>query len=242
MQPYFFPYLGYFQLIGAVDTFVVHDRVKYVKKGWINRNRILQNGQDALISLPLRHGSDTLAISEREVAADFDSAKLVNRITEAYRKAPCFADTMPLVERILLTRESNLFAWLVGSLRAVCDHLGIATPFVPASSLSVDPALKGQDLVLALCRAGGADAYLNPPGGVELYTPDAFRAIGMELCFLRMQPWTYAQFGAPFVPSLSIIDVMMFNPLPVVRERIAHGYELFLPEVKTTGGGQTHRT
>jgi hypothetical protein len=235
MQPYFFPYLGYFQLMAAVDVFILHDRVKYVKKGWINRNRILQNGRDAVISLPLRHGSDALLIGEREVAADFDRAKLVNRVAEAYRKAPCFADTMPLVEGIVASAETNLFHWLVNSLRALCRHLGISTPLVAASSLSVDPVHKGQDLVIALCRAAHANGYINSPGGVDLYTPAAFREAGMELSFLRMLPWTYSQFGEPFVPSLSIIDVLMFNALPVVRTRIAEGYELFLPAAEAAG-------
>jgi hypothetical protein len=226
MQPYFFPYIGYFQLIAAVDLFIVHDRVKYTKKGWINRNRFLQDGRDALMSLPLKAGSDALDIVERELAPDFRRDKLLNRIGEAYRKAPHFDSVFALVRRVLMFDDSNLFRFLWHSIEQTCRHLGIATPMVPASALYADPALAGADRVIALCRAAGATRYVNPIGGVELYGGAAFRAQGIDLRFLRAKPFEYPQLGAPFVPWLSIVDVMMFNPVAEVRERVASAYEL----------------
>jgi len=230
MQPYFFPYIGYFQLIAAVDLFIVHDRVKYVKKGWINRNRILRDGTDAVISLPIMHDSDALDIRDRRVATDFDRDHLLNRIRESYRRAPFFAQTMPLVESVIRREESNLFQRLLHGVNAVCAHIGIKTPIVPASSIAIDHSLRSQDKVIALARAVHAGVYINAIGGVELYDSAAFRRAGLELRFLRSQHFEYPQFGKPFVPWLSIIDVLMFNPLSAIQERMVTGYDLVTNE------------
>src|SRR5258705_11030314 len=95
MQPYFFPYIGYFQLIAAVDLFIVYDNIKYTKKGWINRNRMLRNGKDVMFSVPLKNDSDYLDVCERELAADFNRDKLFNQLKGAYRGAPNFSQTFP---------------------------------------------------------------------------------------------------------------------------------------------------
>lgn len=226
MQPYFFPYPGYFQLLQAVDLFIVHDRVKYTKKGWINRNRILVDGKDVVISVPLRHDSDTLDIVERSVAADFDRAKLRNRIAGAYRRAPHFAEVFPLVEQVIGNAEPNLFHYLHSSIAATRDFLGIRTPIAVASSFAIDPELRAQDKVIALCRAAGADLYVNAIGGVELYSSAAFADGGMQLRFIQSGPLEYRQFDAPFVPSLSIIDALMFMPRADLRAHLERNYEL----------------
>jgi hypothetical protein len=229
MQPYFFPYIGYFQLIGSVDLFVIYDNIKYTKKGWINRNRILRHGQPAVISLPLKSDSDSLDVVDRQLAADFDSAKLLNRIADAYRKAPCFAQAFPVVERILDHDERNLFRFLRNSIVETCGYLEIDTEFAVTSTFPIDPVLKGQDKVIALCGQTGADIYVNAIGGMELYSTEAFRSEGLELQFIRSGPFEYRQFGEPFVSSLSIVDVMMFNPIAVIRQCLASNYELITP-------------
>src|SRR6186713_976477 len=127
MQPYFFPYIGYFQLIAAVDLFVVYDNIKYTKKGWINRNRLLQNGKDVMFSLPLQSDSDSLDVRERTLAPDFSRSKLLAQFQGAYRKAPYFAQTYPLVEQIVRHEDDNLFGFLHHSIVRTCAHLGIAT-------------------------------------------------------------------------------------------------------------------
>ncbi|MBN8507198.1 MAG: WbqC family protein [Burkholderiales bacterium] len=226
MQPYFLPYIGYFQLMQAVDVFVVYDRIKYTKKGWINRNRFLLNGADATFSLPLRKGSDALDVVERELAADFDRPKLLAQFAGAYRRAPQFESTFALLERIVQHRDDNLFRFIHHSLQAVCAHLAIETEIRTSSSIAFDNELRGQDKVLAICEALDADCYRNPIGGTELYAKPDFAARGIELQFLKARPFEYPQFGAPFVPWLSIVDVLMFNPLEVVRDRLEHGYDL----------------
>lgn len=225
MQPYFLPYIGYFQLISAVDNFIVYDRIKYTKKGWINRNRMLVNGSAAIFSLPLKKGSDTLDVVEREIANDFAPDKLLAQFVGAYRRAPHFESTFELLTSVLMHGERNLFGFIQHSLTKVCAHLGVVTPILVSSSLPFDNALKAQDKVLALCRAAGARIYVNPIGGTELYAREAFAARGIELRFLRSRPLAYAQFSGPFIPWLSIVDVLMFNPLDRVQETVARQFD-----------------
>jgi hypothetical protein len=227
MQPYFLPYIGYFQLIAACDLFVVYDNIKYTKKGWINRNRMLRNGKDVMFSLPLQHDSDQLDIDRRTLAAAPDPHQWLAQLKGAYRHAPCFAQTLPLLEQIAQCREANLFRFLHHALLATCVHLGIQTPIRISSSVDIDHGLKGQDKVLALCNKLGASTYTNTVGGIELYSPQAFAERGIVLRFIRSRPLTYPQFGdAGFVPWLSIVDVLMFNPLDAVRNWVHAHYEL----------------
>jgi len=226
MQPYFFPYIGYFQLIAAADLFIVYDNIKYTKKGWINRNRMLQNGKDVMFSLPMKNGSDYLDVRERELAADFNRDKLLNQIKCAYRRAPYFAQTFPLVEQIVQYGDTNLFRFLHNSIVRTCEHLGITTEIKISSDIAIDHNLKNQDKVLALCVAVGAITYVNAIGGMELYSKGTFREKGIDLKFIQSKPFLYAQFDDAFVPWLSIIDVMMFNPLDTIQTCISTNYEL----------------
>jgi hypothetical protein len=226
MQPYFLPYIGYFQLLASVDQFIVYDNIKYTKKGWINRNRMLLNGTDARFSLPLKKGSDSLDVVERELAAEFDRSKLLNQFKGAYRRAPQFELTYPVLEWIVQHEEPNLFRYIHHSIVQLCEHLNISTEIRISSELLIDHALKGQDKVLALCKAANADTYINTIGGVELYAKDDFRIQGIDLQFIKARPFEYPQFGAPFVPWLSIVDVLMFNSLNTVRSYINENYEL----------------
>ena len=226
MQPYFFPYIGYFQLIAAVDQFIVYDNIKYTKKGWINRNRMLKNGKDEMFSLPLKSDSDYLDVCKRELAADFNRDKLLNQIKSAYRRAPYFAQTFPVVEQIVRYEDANLFRFLHHSIVKTCEHLEIKTEIKISSSLAIDHGLKSQDKVLSLCEAVGASTYVNAIGGKELYSKETFREKGLELKFIQSKPFEYPQFDNEFVPWLSIIDVMMFNPLDTIRTCISTNYEL----------------
>jgi hypothetical protein len=226
MQPYFLPYIGYFQLINAVDVFIVYDNIKYTKKGWINRNRMLQNSKDVMFSLSLKNDSDYLDVCQRELASDFNRGKLLNQFKGAYQHAPYFAQTYPLVEQIVQYEEANLFRFLHYSIAKTCEHLGISTEIRVSSKIAIDHDLKNQDKVLALCEAVGASTYVNAIGGMELYSKETFREKGIELKFIKSNPFAYPQFGDEFVPWLSIIDVMMFNPLDTIRTCISTNYEL----------------
>ena len=226
MQPYFLPYIGYYQLIAAADLFVVYDTIKYTKSGWINRNRLLRNGEPAVFTLPLRHGADHLDICERELAPTFRADTLLNQVRGAYRRAPYYEPTVHLLEEMLRTDEVNLFGFLERSLATVCRYLGIPTETRRSSEVELETGLHAQDRVIAICRATGAAVYINPPGGVELYSAFAFAAQNIALRFLAPELAEYPQFGGPFVPRLSILDVLMFNPLATVAESVQTGYRL----------------
>jgi hypothetical protein len=226
MQPYLWPYIGYFQLIAAVDEFVVYDNIQYTKRGWINRNRMLVNDADATFTLPLASASDYLDVRDRQIADGFVPRTLLGRFEGAYRKAPHYTATIALVRDVLDTAERNLFAYLHRALQLTTEHLGIDTKITVSSTVPIDHRLTAQDKVLALCETLGASAYLNPIGGVDLYARDEFAARGVDLRFLRALPVEYRQFGGPFVPWLSIIDVLMFNPVADVRDRLLTQYEL----------------
>ncbi len=227
MQPYFLPYIGYFQLIGAVDTFVVYDNIKYTKKGWINRNRMLKNGSDLLFSLPLAHASDSCFVSQRALSPHIDKQKLLNQIREAYRRAPHFEQAFELIRTIIDFEDANLFNYIMHSIRCVCAYLNLTTSVIVSSSLDIDHSLKSQEKVIAICTALGAKQYINPEGGVELYSQERFENAGIDLKFLRANPVAYPQFGSDFVPFLSILDLLMFQNALQIRAKIQNEYQLF---------------
>lgn len=226
MQPYFFPYIGYFQLIESVDLFVIYDNIKYTKKGWINRNRMLKNGMDETFSLPLKKGSDFLDVRDRELAESFERVKWLNKIKAAYQTAPYYKDTFPLIERIVMYQENNLFGFIFNSILKICEYLGIETRIQVSSDIEIDCSLRGQDKVLSICEVVGANTYINSIGGVELYSKEAFQLRGIELAFIQSKPFEYEQFNNKFVPWLSIIDVLMFNSIDAVKHSIKSNYQL----------------
>ena len=221
MQPYLFPYIGYFQLLASVDEFVVYDNIQYTKKGWINRNRFLRDGHDVYFTLPLKKASDYLDIVERQLADDFDPDQLLRTWSAAYRRAPHVGDVMPVLERIVRAPMTNLFEYLQNSIAEMAAFLEIRTPLLVSSTVPIDHALRAEQKVLALCRTLGADRYLNPIGGVALYSAATFAAESVRLEFLRPRPREYAQLEHPFVPNLSIVDVLMFNARATVREMLS---------------------
>jgi len=212
MQPYFFPYAGYFQLLMAADVFVLLDDIQYIQRGWINRNRILLNGEPFGIVRSVVAASHRLAINERFYTDDArGDAKLLRLIDNAYRRAPHFERVFALVSEILASQQRNVAAFNAELVRRVAAELELPASIRCSSELSIDRALRGVDRVIAICRMLGADRYINPSGGTTLYRDENFEANGLELRFLRPLLPEYPQFGAPHVGSLSIIDVMMFN-------------------------------
>jgi WbqC-like protein family len=229
MQPYLFPYIGYLQLVAAVDRFVVYDDVSFIKNGWINRNRILggPNGAaPAYITAPLDGASSSKPI--REVGVSLEPrwrSKRLKMVAQTYGRAPCFREVFPLVEAVLGRGDRYIGAMAVASLRAVCGYLDLSPDWVASSSHYGNDNLHGQARVLDICRREQATEYINPIGGIELYTRAAFADHGVALRFLKPRLTEYAQLGAPFVPGLSILDVLMFNPPARAREML-HEFDL----------------
>jgi len=209
MQPYLFPYIGYFQLINAVDTFVIYDDVNFIKGGWINRNFILSQGKPSRITLQLQGASSNKLINQ--VTVGNNKNKLLKSIQQSYSKAPQYAIVYPLIEKVIQYEEINVAKYLDYSLRKICDYLNIKVQWCLSSDLQKDDSLRGQGKVLEICKELGASHYINVPGGKELYNQDSFIQQDMSLSFIEPKSIDYQQFGGDFVPHLSIIDVMMFN-------------------------------
>ena len=227
MQPYFFPYIGYFQLINSADEFVVYDNIKFTKKGWINRNRILVNQNSDYISLPLKKDSDYLNVNQRFLSDTWsvDRKKMLNKIVESYRKAPQFEPVYSLLEECLMLDETNLFDFIHYSLKETLQYLSISSKITASSTIEIDHQLKSEVKVLAICKAQNASTYLNPSGGMELYNKERFEQNSIKLQFQKSNSINYLQYKNEFVPWLSIIDVMMFNS-PDEINRMLDQYEL----------------
>ncbi len=224
MQPYFFPYLGYFQLMHAVDRFVVADDVSFIKQGWINRNRLLINGEAAYITVPLKRHPAAALIRDVEIA-DGPTRRwrgtMLKTIANFYRRAPSFDRVYPLVERVVAAPFTSIADMARASLREVCDYLAIRPALVESSAVYGNAHLKGQDRVIDTCRTERASEYVNAIGGQALYSREAFAASGIRLRFLCSEMTPYPQAGGEFVPSLSIIDVLMSNPPDAARDLVA---------------------
>lgn len=218
MQPYFLPYMGYWQLIANVDQFVIYDNIQYTKKGWITRNRFLLNGKDEMFSLSLKADSDFLPVFDRYLSPDFDREKLIRQLQGAYQKAPYYKENFPIIEKIIRNPEQNLSAFISASIHAMCDYLDIKTSLLPSSQVSSNEELKGQDKVVDICRTLKAAEYINPIGGLDLYDRAAFADEGIKLSFLRSRPLDYPQFGKPCLPHMSVLDVLMFNSREQVKK------------------------
>lgn len=228
MQPYLFPYIGYFQLLHAVDEMVVYDNIQFTKKGWINRNRILVNGKDDYISFSLKKDSDYLNVNERFLSDNWSTErkKLLNKIIELYKKAPHFNEAFPVVEQIILFEESNLFQFILNSLLTLKNHLEISTTISISSNIDINHSLKSESKVIEICKARKATVYINPIGGLELYKKENFLNEGIELFFLKTGAVNYKQFNNEFIPFLSIIDVMMFNSTAQIKNHLDHSFQL----------------
>lgn len=227
MQPYFLPYIGYMQLMQAVDTFVLYDDVSFINRGWINRNRLLINGQEFMFTVPLRDASQNKRINEVHLTDDPKwRGKLLKTIEQGYRKAPNYAAVMPLTEKIVNFATDSIADLVRYSLVELNQFLGLTTRLVPTSSVYNNVDLKAQARILDICRQEGATRYINPIGGTELYDKPGFAQAGIDLAFIQSKRVEYPQFNRPdFMPWLSIIDVLMFNDVPTTRSMLG-AYEL----------------
>ncbi|MDG5766710.1 WbqC family protein [Balneolales bacterium ANBcel1] len=212
MQPYFFPYLGYFQLANAVDQFVFLDDVSFIKRGWINRNRILVNGEGKYLTIPCFNPSQNRLINEIEHRLDGKGKrKLLLTIRHAYGKAPFFTEVMTLIEQVLDTDSPYIQNLAERSVEVCARYLGIECRFYRNSVTNGNSQLKAQERIIDICCKAGAQVYINPAGGKKLYNKSDFRDQGIDLRFIKPKPVEYNQFGDKHIPWLSIIDVLMFN-------------------------------
>ncbi|MDD2780467.1 WbqC family protein [Sulfuricurvum sp.] len=223
MQPYLFPYIGYWQLIEAVDTFIIYDDVSYIKQGWINRNQILFNSKRYLFTLELQGASSFKKINEVEVGNN--RIKLLKTFEQAYRKAPFFNDVFPMLTNIMTNQELNLARYLEYSIKEIVSYLNLQTKIIISTQIEKDTSLKGQDKIINICKKLNATHYINTIGGQVLYDKESFTKRDISLSFIKTNLMEYRQFSDEFISHLSIIDVMMFNNINDIKNMMQE-YEL----------------
>jgi hypothetical protein len=226
MQPYIFPYIGYYQLINAVDKFVIYDDVNYINKGWINRNNIIVNNSKYLFTIPLKEASQNKLICEVGITdGDIWKKKLLKTIELSYKKAPYFNDIYRLINSVLSSQSTHIDELARTSIVETNSYLDIQTEIINTSAIFNNTHLKGQERILDICEKLDADHYINPIGGSEIYSRELFQHAEIGLNFIQTRPIVYQQFGNEFYPHLSIIDVLMFNGKDKIMEML-NAYEL----------------
>jgi hypothetical protein len=215
MQPYLFPYIGYFQLIKSVDTFIVYDDVNYIKGGWINRNNLLINGEKRLFTISLKQSSSYKLIKEIEIKDDFK--KFHKTIQSSYGRAPYYKDVVNLLEEIIDYKNRFLSDFIFNSLLRIIQYLNIETEILLSSAIPKNIELTGERRVIDICLRMNATQYINAIGGKNLYDVQNFQKNGIELKFIEPELNHYKQFNNSFISGLSIIDVLMFNSIEDVN-------------------------
>ncbi|PVV09150.1 MAG: hypothetical protein B6D77_10335 [gamma proteobacterium symbiont of Ctena orbiculata] len=227
MQPYVFPYIGYFHLIEASNVFVFYDDVNFIKQGWINRNRILVQKKSYTFTIPISDSSSNTLIKDTQICIDARwRRKFFETITQAYNKSPYYNHVIELLHRVLDDEVDSISDLAINSILHVYDYLGMSRQFRKASVISpLTQGLGKEQRIAAITNDLGYSAYVNATNGKALYSKQSFKELGIELSFINSRDVVYRQFNHEFVPWLSIIDILMFNGIDVIREILTQ-YEL----------------
>ena len=227
MQPYFFPYIGYFQLINSVDKFVIYDNIEYTKKGWINRNNILSPNGGKLITLPLKKDSDFLNVNQRFLSDSWvtERKKLLNVLKSNDSTSEYFEEVFCLLESCILFENLNLFDFILFSLKKILSYLEVKTEIIKSSDVDIDHKLKSEKKVIEICKTLKAETYINSIGGMDLYDKNEFKMNGIHLNFIKSNDIIYKQYNNEFIPWLSVIDILMFNSKDKINEHL-NNYKL----------------
>ncbi|RXK48187.1 WbqC family protein [Aquirufa rosea] len=223
MQPYFFPYLGYFQLVQAVDDFVFYDDVMFIKKGWINRNQILLQNKSFLFTIPLEKQSQNKSIRESNIAwgSEFPN-KWLQQLQSAYKKAPQYVPVMELIESILQKKTETIADLAADSVMATWQYLNLEKRFHFSSQMNVSRELERAERLISITESLGSKHYINAKNGQELYQKEYFAQHGVQLNFLNQSLPSYSQGNlSNFLPGLSMIDVLMWNSNEDIKSMLA---------------------
>ena len=222
MQPYFMPYIGYFQLIASVDKFVVYDDVSFIKGGWINRNNIKLQGQPKLITIPLQNGNSGVPIREVLIAKkkEYWAKKFLRTVAESYSKAPYFEQVYPIFEEWISSKCESISQLNVRIIEDICSYLSLGIEIEKTSSIYGNADLSSVARVLDICKKEGATHYINAIGGRELYSHEIFKREQIKLSFLQPELNSYTQGKGAFLKGLSVLDVLMFNDADKLRSMV----------------------
>jgi hypothetical protein len=218
MQPYLLPYIGYWQLINAVDKFIIFDDVNYINKGYINRNKILVEGKPYQFTLELVGASQNKLINVIQIGKN--SKKILKTIELNYKRADNFKNVFPLIQNIFNQEENNLAKFIGYSLKKITDYLETDVSFTYSSEIAKNNDLKNQDKIINICEKLNAKEYVNLMGGLDLYDKEIFRSKNIRLSFIETKKIKYKQFNNKFVPFLSVIDIMMHNNKNIITHML----------------------
>lgn len=219
MQPYFFPYIGYYQLIDSCDTFIIYDDVNYKKRSWMSRNYIVLNKQKFMINLFLSGASQLKKINEININLE-DNKKILTTFKHAYHKSPYFQDVLNLINDIFKIKEENYSNFLLYSILKICEYLEINTQILISSDIKKNNDLKKEDKILHICKLLNATDYINAIGGESLYSKEFFKKNNLNLHFIKSNDIYYNQLSDEFYPNLSIIDILMNNSILDVKKML----------------------
>lgn len=222
MQPYFYPFLGYWQLINMVDEYIIYDDVHYIKGGWINRNNIKIGTSAGMLGFSVSKASQNKIINELEIFMTPENReRLMKKMYYAYARAPYSGEVLKLFEDAIYYDKTNLAEFLNYSIRKTAEYMGIETPILSATELQLDHTHRGQQRIIDICHERGAGEYINSIGGKALYSNKDFEEAGLKIGFLKMDSdIVYPQGKGDFIPSLSILDVLMYNSRDEVRQML----------------------
>jgi len=227
MQPYFFPYIGYFQLINSVDIFIIYDDVHFPKKGWVNRNYILLNNNKHLFTIPCKSISQNKLINAIQIDKENKALKTILKTLEAAysKKAPYYEIVFPMVKNVINSDVDTISGLALESIASVCSYLGINTKLLVSSENFPETIdLGGSERMISICKTLGANELINAIGGMDLYDKNDFIKQGINLSFVNIKHFENLYYSQgenqPFIPYLSIIDVMMFNSVQEIGKML----------------------
>ncbi|WP_434526243.1 WbqC family protein [Photorhabdus asymbiotica] len=221
MQPYFFPYLGYYQLVSSVDNFIFFDNVNFIKKGFINRNNILNNNKASLFTVPVEKVSQNRKINEHFYTGNFQP--FLNQINSSYSSSPFFKEIFPIIEFVVSSSDKNVSIINKSSIESVFKYLEIEKKFSKASDFNIPKDKKGVKRIIDICHLLQANTYINAIGGKALYDKELFSKKNIKIKFLNPDLPFYSQNNNIFIPGLSIIDILMNCDKNTIRKMLSGG-------------------
>lgn len=222
MQPYLFPYIGYYQLVNLSDVFIIYDDVTFIKQSYINRNSILINEESYRFTLPVVGASSFKLINQLEYS---DSRKLLKTIQQTYVRAPYFSDVFEIIKEVLMSEDRSVSIINFMSIIKVFEYLGIEKKILLSSQINYNREDSREDRLISIAKKFGCSKYVNSPGGKKLYNKDYFLERGIKLSFINSKIISYKQLSENFTPYLSIIDILMFCDKSKIKDMLSL-YEL----------------
>jgi hypothetical protein len=215
MQPYFFPYLGYFGLIKHSDRFIIFEIVQFMRHGWIERNRILKVGEGwQYIRAPLAKHSQKTAIKEVRINNnELWQNKILQQLVHYKHRSPYYKEVIGFLENALSFKTDSITELNAHLLAETCKYIGISfcREIFSEMNIAIEKASAADEWAINICKALAADTYINPPGGMDIFDRGKYVRANINLQFLKVNLKPYKQWGGTFEKALSIIDVMMFN-------------------------------